>query len=229
MNHSIPHLQIKIHKLDGSASTYMQDDVDKSKRILDEFNPMEIFGQKKIFPGDESPHTAISAGQITQIDLESGESPHLLFQGGVVEAVELSRQEFEELVQNLSLQEQWECLGEEDAFVVAFLNIAMADGRRVLLTMEVDAQSSPGLSELRDFILSRPALCFRMRSGGVSVLNLANLAQLTFFPGTLQPCPDAWAVRALDLAPALDEREGTELPMPAGAPAPLREKLSLRA
>ena len=85
-----------------------------------------------------------------------------------------------------------------ESFVVTFLNLEMADGRSVLVTMEVDSAYPQGLCELRDFLLSRPGLCFRASSGGVSILNLANLCSLTIFPGAHQPPDGAWQVRRLD-------------------------------
>jgi hypothetical protein len=198
MNHTIPNLQIRVHKLDGSISTFVQDDAEKSKQILDVFQPMEIFNRQKFVLADSHSYTTFSVSQITRIDLDSEQQSHLIFESGMVEAVELSKTEFETLIQNLTVRDQWNHLGEQDAFVVTFLNVEMSDGQRVLLTMEVDAESPQGLCELRDFLLSRSGLCFRMRNGGVAVLNLANLTRLTFFPGTLQPPADAWNVRLVD-------------------------------
>jgi hypothetical protein len=233
MNHSIPDLQIRIHKLDGSISTFVQNNAEKSKKILDEFQPMEIFDRQKIVLADSHSHTTFPVSQITRIDFDSEQDSHLIFEGGMVEAVELSKAEFEALIQNVTIRDEWKNLGEQDAFVVAFLNVEMADGKCVLLTMEVVAESPQGLSELRDYLLNRSGLCFRMRSGGVSVLNFANLTRLTFFPGTLQPPPDAWDVQLVDdvdqapnppdnvIAPAASHR-------PALSLAPREEAVSRR-
>jgi hypothetical protein len=198
MNHTIPFLQIRVHKLDGTASTFVQDDLSQTKQLLDEFQPAEIFNRQRLALGDCNSLTSIPSAQITRIDLDSEEHSHLIFPSGLVEAVELTKNEFEMLLHNVTHDDQWKHLGELDAVVVAFLNIEMADGQCVLLTMEVDAESPQGLGELRDYLLGRPVLCFRMRSGGVGVLNLANLVQLTFFPGMLQPSPDAWHVRLVE-------------------------------
>jgi hypothetical protein len=214
MNHNIPDLRIHVHKLDGSISTFAQDDTEKSKKILDGFQPMEIFNRQKIVLADKNSHTTFPVAQITRIDLDSEKDSHLIFEGGIVEAVELSKTEFETLVQNLSIHDQWKNLGEQNAFVVTFLNVEMADGHCVLLTMEVDAESPQGLSELRDYLLNRPGLCFRMRNGGVAVLNLTNLARITFFPGTFQPPQEAWNVRLVEI------KETANLPNNAVPQAP---------
>jgi|HubBroStandDraft_2_1064218.scaffolds.fasta_scaffold218289_1 hypothetical protein len=198
MNHTIPNLQICIHKLDGTSSMFAQEDAGISKQILDGFQPMEVFNQQTIVLADKNSHTSFPASQITRIDLDSEQHTHLIFENGVVEAIELSKTEFETLIQNVTIRDQWKNLGEEDAFVVTFLNVEMADGQCVLLTMEVDAASPSGLGDLRDFLFSKSGLCFRMRTGGVAVLNMANLSRLTFFPGALQPPTDAWHIRLVD-------------------------------
>ena len=224
MNESISNLHVRVHKLDRSISTFVQEDFGKSKQILEDFRPMDLFNEQKIVLADRNSHTTIPVCQITRVDLDSGQHSHLLFPTGLVEAVELSKIEFETLIQNVTIRDQWKHLGEQDAFVVTFLNIEMADGQSVLLTMEVDAKSPQGLSELRDYLLSRSGLCFRMRSGGVAVLNLANLARLTFFPGTLQPPAEAWNVRLLET-----EQSTKPADSPSPDPVPMsRKKLTIQ-
>ncbi|HEV2329913.1 MAG TPA: hypothetical protein VGY56_14120 [Verrucomicrobiae bacterium] len=198
MSTETPHLQIRVHRLDGSISSFVQGDLEISKRILDGFDPMNIFTRPRIVLGDRNSHTVIPAAQITRVDLEIDPNSSLSFVSDLVEGVELMPAEFEALAENLARDNQWKHLGELDAFVVTFLNVEMADGRSVLLTMEVDAVSPQGLCELRDFLLSRPSLCFRASSGGIGVLNLANLCSLTISPGTDEPPADVWHVRRSD-------------------------------
>lgn len=229
MERAIPNLQVRVHKLDGSISTFAQDDAEKSKAFLDAFQPMEIFGRDKLFLADVSSYTVICVPQITRVDFYSEEHNHLIFESGLVEAVELSKTEFESLIQNVVRGDQWKHLGEEDAFVVAFLNVEMADGQSVLLTMEVDAESPQSLYELRDFLLGRPGLCFRMRNGGVAVLNLANLTRLTLFPGTSELSDDAWNVRLQDTLVPGHPAETPTAESSAPEMAPLRrQKLALQ-
>lgn len=195
MNTETPNLQIRVYKLDGSISSFVQNDFEISRHILSGFDPMNIFTRPRIVLGDRNSHTVIAVPQITRIDFETNPDSPLSFVTDLVEGVELTPEEFETLIHNLALDDQWESLGEMEAFVVTFLNLEMTDGRRVLLTMEVDSVSPQGLCELRDFLLSRPGLCFRASSGGVSVLNLANLSCLTIFPGADQPSDDTWQAR----------------------------------
>jgi hypothetical protein len=218
MNTETPNLQIRVHKLDRSISSFVQNDFEISRRILGGFDPMNIFTRPRIILGDKDSQTVIPVSQITRIDLEMNQDSPLSFVTDLVQAVELMPAEFEALVQNLA-HDHWNHLGEMDAVVVTFLDLEMADGRNVLLTMEVDSVSPQGLSELRDFLLSRPGLCFRAGSGGVSVLNLANLSCLTIFPGAHQPADDVWHVqRCGDKQPV--NRDDNFIPEIASGPCP---------
>ncbi len=195
MKTETPNLQIRVHKRDGSVSSFIQHDFEISRHILSGFDPMDVFMRSRIILGDRNSHTVIPVPQITRIDLEINPDSPLSFVTDLVEGVELMPEEFQTLVQNVAFDDQWKSLGEMEAFVVTFLNLEMADGRNVLVTMEVDSVSPQGLCEWRDFLLSRPGLCFRASSGGVSVLNMANLCCLTIFPGAQQPSDDTWQAR----------------------------------
>lgn len=194
MNTEPPLLQIRVHKLDGSASTFVQDDFETSQQILDAFDPATLFARPRIILEDECSQTVIPIGQITRIDFEMDTDSPLNLMTDAIEAVELMPPEFDALIQNLAVPDQWKHLGELDTFVVTFLRLEMADSHRILLTMEVDSLSPQGISELRDFLLSRPGLCFRASGGGVSVLNLSNLCSLTISPGTHEQTEGVWRV-----------------------------------
>jgi hypothetical protein len=201
MNTESPLLQIRVHKLDGSVSTFVQDDLETSRQILDAFDPATVFARPKIILEDECSQTVIPIGQITRIDFEVETDSPLSFMTDSIEGVELMPPEFDALIQNLAVHDQWKHLGELDTFVVTFLRLEMADSRNILLTMEVDSLSPQGICELRDFLLSRPSLCFRASSGGVSVLNLSNLCSLTISPGTHEQTEGVWRVHEANGGP----------------------------
>lgn len=198
MDSDTANLEIRIHRVDGTTSSFAQDELELSGKILEGLDPEKIFARPRIILGDRSSHTVIPVNQITRVDLDINPNCPLTFPVDLVEAVELMPREFETLVENLAAHDQWNNLGELDGFVVTFLNLEMGDGLSVLLTMEVDSVSPQGLCELRDFLLSRPALCFRASGGGVAILNLGNLACLTIFPGASHPEADTWQVRRSD-------------------------------
>lgn len=193
MNHTIPNLQIHIHKVDGSTTTFVQNDAGEVKRILDGFEPMNIFDQDRFVIIEGNSITTLPVSRITRIDLDSEQHSHLLFQAGVVDAVELAESEFLALVRNPIMRKNWEQMATQDDTLVAFLDLELANGQCLFLTMEmrVDLQSEE-LWKTNGLPLEGSSLCFRMRTGGVAVLNLANLIRLTFFPKPVHQLEDRW-------------------------------------
>jgi hypothetical protein len=82
MSHNIPNLQIRIHKADGSTTTFVQTDVGEVKKLLDEFQPAQIFNRDRISFTDKSSITSLPVSKITRIDLEAEQHSHLLFPVG---------------------------------------------------------------------------------------------------------------------------------------------------
>jgi len=193
MNHSIPNLQIHIHKVDGSTTTFIQNDAGEVKRMLDGFEPTHIFDRDRFVIIEGNSITTVRVTTITRIDLDSEQHSHLLFQAGVVDAVELAEAEFLALVQNPVMRKNWEQMATQDDTLVAFLDLELADGQQLFLTMEMRVElQSEELWKTNGFPLEGSSLCFRMRTGGVAVLNLANLVRSTFFPKPAHQPADQW-------------------------------------
>lgn len=193
MNHAIPNLQIHIHTVDGATTTFVLNDADEVKMILDGFEPTHIFDREKFVITDGNSITSLPVSKITRIDLISELLPHLIFPVGIVNAVELTETEFKTLIQNPVMRQQWEQLTTQDDALVTFMDLELADGQCLFLTteMHVELQSEEPW-KTNGHPLDGSSLCFRMRNGGVAVLNLANLIRLTFFPKPVHPLADAW-------------------------------------
>jgi hypothetical protein len=192
MNHNIPNLQIHIHKVDGSIATFVQNDAGEVKKLLDGFQPTQVFNRDRIAFTDKHSITSLPVSKITRIDLESEQHSHLLFPIGMVNAVELTGTEFEALIRNPVMREQWDQISTQDASLVTFLDVEMADGQCLFLTVEMQVELQSELWKTKGFPLSGSGFCFRMRTGGVAVLNLAHLTRLTFFPKPLHTLADNW-------------------------------------
>jgi hypothetical protein len=222
MKHTISHLQIRVHQLDGSLTTFNQSDTGKIRQLLDGFQPAQIFRREKIVLADRNSHTSFPTARITRIDFDPEENAHLIFPSGQVEAVELTPVEFEALIRNPVMREQWAHPRAPGESVVAFLDAQMADGRSVLLTSEVNWEPTAGFPDPNTSCLSGSGLCFRERTGGVAVLNLANLTRLTLYPGPLEIPADAWHARLLHTTlparPMAAGDAGTSVP---GNPPPI--------
>ena len=169
----------------------------EAKRLLDEFQPELIFSQDRITFMDGELITWLPVTTITRIDLISEHIPHLLFPVGIVNAVELTGTDYQALIQNARMREWWNQMRTKDDSLVIFLDVETADGRGLFLIMETEAEVQSESRKIHGFPLEGSGLCYRMRNGGVSVLNLANLTRLTFFPGSYHAPEEAWHARLI--------------------------------
>jgi hypothetical protein len=192
MNHNIPNLQVHIHKVDGSTTTFVQTDAGEVRKLLDGFQPTQIFNRDRIYFTDKNSITSLPVSKITRIDLEAEQHSRLLFPVGMVDAVELTGVEFETLIRSPVMRQQWDQISTLDASLVTFLDVEMADGQCLFLTVEMQVELQSELWKSKGFPLSGSGFCFRMRTGGVAVLNLAHLTRLTFFPKPLHTPADNW-------------------------------------
>jgi len=222
MNHKISNLQIHIYKVDGTTTIFVQNDAAEIKKMLDEFRPAQIFNQDRFVVADGNSITSLPVCKITRIDLVSEQSPHLFFPVGIVDAVELTGTEFQALVRNQVMREQWKQISAPDASLVAFMDVEMADGQCLFLTTEIQAEMQSEVWKRRGFPLDGSGLCFRMRTGGVAVLNLASLTRLTFFPMPPHALAEAWHARQFYSQHPADYGHDDLAGMPdAGCPAPI--------
>ena len=90
MNRTLQNLQLRIHKVDGATTTFIQQDVCEIQRILDHFRPDEIFDQNRFVVADGDSMTSLPVSKITRIDLATEEPTHLIFPVGIMDAVELT-------------------------------------------------------------------------------------------------------------------------------------------
>ena len=195
MSQPVTNLQIRIHEVTGSVTTFVQRDPNVVNQIMDGFRPSLIFNQERLIVADRHSHTAFPMPKVTRVDLSSEANSQLDFPTGLIDAYELTRAQFQALIRNPVMSEQWHNLNPDNKSVVIFLEVIMVGDQSVLLTMDVNIDSTPRFNEMREHLLNRPALCFRMQDGGVAVLNLVNLTRLTFFPGSLDMPANAWPAR----------------------------------
>ena len=64
MNHNIPNLQVRIHKVDGSTTTFVQTDAGEVKKLLDGFQPAQIFERDKITVTDKNSITSLPVDSV---------------------------------------------------------------------------------------------------------------------------------------------------------------------
>ena len=188
------HLEIRIQGASGSVKTFVQEDQSLASRILEGLHPARLFTAGKITIAGEYSLTAFVASKITRIDFISEEFACWEFPPEVSDLVELSEDEFHQrLRQNGSAQmEKREKPQAPGDYAVRFLNVEMLGGQQIFLAIEIIVELPAERLNRIHFLLSSPALYFRLRQGGNGILNLANMVRFTTYPGPDRTPADAW-------------------------------------
>ena len=188
MNPPTQSLQIRVHGIDGSVATFTQTDPDLVNRTLGELNPARILTQTKITIAGNHSVTTFIPPLITRIDLITDRLSVWDFPFVIGALVELTETKFQEFLhdQQRRLQSR-----SSDDFPV-FLDIQMVNGQRLFLWMEVVA-GLPADRLLRIYsLLKERSLIFGLRTGGIGVLNLANMVHFSVHPNPLAGPAKAW-------------------------------------
>lgn len=218
MNHDAQNLEIYIHKLDGSVERFIQSETALAERILTEIQPARMFVREKIIIADGNSLTSFPARQVVRIDLVSEPSSTLILPPGIVEAEEFTEAEWRARLQTAERCDSYEAQS-RDSLVVVFLNIKMAGQRPLFLALESPLHllaDQPEAILYPLYPLAAPTLCFRMRTGGIAILNLAHLMHFTLFP-TPPSIPMVTWLAHWAKNPKLDE-PAHDLPKSTGIP-----------
>ncbi|HUA68635.1 MAG TPA: hypothetical protein VMA13_08810 [Candidatus Saccharimonadales bacterium] len=188
------HLEIRIQGANGSVKTFVQEEQSMVSRIIDGLHPARLFTTGKITIAGDYSLTAFVASKISRIDFISEEFACWEFPPEVSDLVELSEDEFHQrLRQNGSAQmEKREKPQTPGDFAMRFLHVEMLGGQQIFLAIEFVVELPADRLNKIHFLLSAPALHFRLRRGGVGVLNLANMVRFTTYPGPDRTPADAW-------------------------------------
>jgi hypothetical protein len=181
MNHPTQSLQIRIHGIDGTVATFTQTDPDVVNRTLGELNPAQILTQTKITIAGNHSVTTFIPPLIARIDLITDRLSVWDFPFAIGALVELTETEFHKFLHDLQRRVQ---IRASDDFPV-FLDLQMVNGQRLFLWMEIIA-GLPADRLLRIYsLLKERSLVFGLRTGGIGILNPANLVRFSVHPDLL--------------------------------------------
>ena len=76
--------------------------------------------------------------------------------------------------------------------LVSFVKLQMRGGRPLFVMIEIPVKLPAESQSFMQFMLSKASVHMRLREGGIGVLNLANLAAYTVYPGVAQIPADSW-------------------------------------
>ena len=187
-------LTVRFHLTDGSVHSFAQADDVLARKIWDGVEPARLFARQRIVIGSEHSKTVFVSAEIIRVDFLHESFQCWEFPGGYSDIVELSEEEFRKHArfdqpELMPKREQPTPTGD---LLVSFVRLHMRGGRPLFVMIEVPVKLPAESQSFMQFMLSKAAVHMRLRGGGIGVLNLANLAAYSVYPGVAQIPTDAW-------------------------------------
>jgi hypothetical protein len=193
-NLSKPLLTIRLHLTDGSVHSFTQADSAINEKLWDDIDPSRLFAHQRIVIGSEHSKSVFVAAEVIRVDFLHESFQCWEFPGGYSDIVELSEEEFRKHAHLdqpalMSKREQPTPVGD---LLVSFVKLQMRGVCPLFVMVEIPVKLPAESQSFMHFMLSKGAVHMRLRGGGIGVLNLANLAGYTVYPGVAQIPSDAW-------------------------------------
>ena len=187
-------LTIRFHLTDGSAHSFVQTNDAAARKLWDAVEPARLFARPRIVVGSEHSKAVFVSAEIVRVDFLHDGLQCWEFPGGYSDIVELSEEEFRDHahLDQPALMAKREQPTPTGDLLVSFVRLHMRGGRPLFVMIEVPVKLPAESQSFMQFMLSKAAVHMRLRGGGIGVLNLANLAAYSVYPGVAQIPTDAW-------------------------------------
>jgi len=185
---------IRIHLLDGTVQSFVQTDEKQVRRIWESVDPIRLFAQPRLVIAGIHFKAVFVCSEIVRIDFVQPDFTCWEFPGGYADVVELSEADFRK---HAHLDEP-ELMPERERptpvgdLLVSFAKLQFKQCPPVFLMVEFPVKLPAENQSLVRFLLSKTGFHMRLTGGGIGVLNLANLAGYTVYPGVAQIPADSW-------------------------------------
>ena len=187
-------LIIRVYLTDDSITSFVQTDAAKARLMWDAIDPARLFSQHRVVVAGTHSKSVYVSCEIVRIDFIQQGLQCWEFPGGYGDVVELSEAEFRrnahlDQPELMAKREQATPVGD---LLVSFLRLQWKGRGPMFLMIEVPVKLPAENQSFMQFLLSKGTLHMRLRGGGVGILNLANLAGYTVYPGVAQVPADSW-------------------------------------
>jgi hypothetical protein len=196
-------LTVRVHLTDGSVHSFIQSDGAAAQKLWDDVEPAKLFARPRIVIGSEHSKAVFVSAEIVRVDFIQESIQCWEFPGGYFDILELTEDEFRKQAHLdqpalMTKREQPTPVGD---LLVSFVKLQMRGSRPLFVMVEVPVKLPAESQSLMHFMLSKASIHMRLRGGGVGVLNLANLAAYTVYPGVAQIPADAWLAEPVRKTP----------------------------
>src|SRR2546427_2228650 len=191
---SNPILTIRFHLTDGSVHSFVQTDDAVAHKIWESIDPARLFAHPRIVIGSDHSKAVFVSAETIRVDFLQDSFQCWEFPGGYSDIVELSEEEFRKHahLDQPALMAKREQRTPAGDLLVSFVKLQMRGGHPLFVMVEIPVKLPAESQSFMQFMLSKAAVHMRLRGGGIGVLNLANLAAYTVYPGVAQIPADAW-------------------------------------
>ena len=191
---SNPVLTIRFHLTDGSVQSFVQTDDSAAQKIWESVEPARLFAHPRLIIGSKHSKAVFVSCEIIRVDFVHDSFECWQFTGGYSDIVELSEEEFRQHAHLdqpalMAKREQPTPVGD---LLVSFVKLQMRGGSPLFVMVEIPVKLPAESQSFMQFMLSKASVHMRLRGGGIGVLNLANLAAYTVYPGVAQIPADSW-------------------------------------
>lgn len=193
MSETSSSLEIRIHLTNGNVESFVQSDHAAIRQILDNLQPQKIFSQRNLILAGSFSMTAYACSAITMVELVMDGFPEWPFPHGTKDIREITKDEFWERYRpgqdEKFVREQPRKVGETQ---VGYSELELTSGKHIY--SEVQAEVSPQLDRIHyiNQLLSASCVFARRHGGGVTLVNMANVARFGFHPGPPETPKTAW-------------------------------------
>jgi hypothetical protein len=187
-------LTIRFHITDGSVHSFTQADATINEKLWDAIEPSRLFMHQRIVVGGEHSKSVFVSSEIIRVDFLHISFQCWQFPHGWSDIVELSEEEFRKnaRLDEPSLMAKRQQPTPTGDILVSFIKLQMRGGRPLFVMVEAAVKLPAESQSFMQFLLSKGAIHMRLRGGGIGVVNLANLAAYTVYPGVAQVPADSW-------------------------------------
>ena len=193
-------MEIRIHTCGGSVETFFQDDPALVARTMKGIQSTKVFTGPVITIAGDYSLTTFVAEQVNRVDLIGEDLPLWKFPTDILDVVELSEEEFRKgsHLDDPVQMERRRTPKQTGNSAVVFVEVDTVGGTRIFLEAKIQVGlPAERLQRLRT-LFSAAAVHFRMRQGGVAILNLNNLVRFTLNPGPDVTPSGAWPAHHLE-------------------------------
>jgi len=189
-----PAMRLHVHLADGSVESFAQTDKAKADRIWRTIDPVRLFSQQRLVIAGTYSKSVFVCSEIVRLDVFDADCPCWQFPEGYVDVVELSEADFRKNArldqpESMPRREQPTPVGD---LLVSFLKLHFRNHPPMHLMTEFSVKLPAENQSFMRFLLSKTGFHMRLAGGGVGVVNLAQLAGYTVYPGVAQVPGDSW-------------------------------------